>query len=129
VRNLIAAAAALLAIAGSASAAKLKLPNGDVRHTWFHVDFAAGKCVTSKATPEQFADWANSAAGHDLGMSADRISPDDVAHSYGDLAVTVHLTRNGIRQEARFFTSKEDCDLFVENERITPQQAPSGDIN
>jgi hypothetical protein len=47
----------------------------------------------------------------------------------GQIHVTIRATLNGIPNYANYFTSKDMCDDFVKNEQITPQSAPSGDIN
>ena len=63
------AAAALVAFAGSAHAEA---------HTWWYVRFADATCVLSERTPEQYVNYANSPEGHAIGLSAERIAPDDV---------------------------------------------------
>jgi hypothetical protein len=117
------AAAALVAFSGSAHAAD--------RHTWWSVRADDATCELSSFTPEQFVHYANSPEGHAVGMSAERISPDDVDKNpaTGDIRVMVHGKLNGEEKAAYFFTSKEDCDRFIKYSGKKPEQAPHDEIN
>jgi hypothetical protein len=91
-RNVLIAAASLVAFAGSASAA--------ARHTWYYVDFAEAKCVLSQLTPEQMASQTGA-----------RISPKDVTKDAdGDLTVVVHGNLDGKPYVAMLLSSKAKCE-------------------
>jgi hypothetical protein len=122
-RNVLIAAFSLVAFAGSAGAAAPK-------HTWYNVNYGAGTCGLSKQTPEQTWAILDGPAGHAMGYSVDRISPDDVVKTPdGNIHVTITGKLNGEDNHAEFFTSTDACDKFVKDEGISPGQAPSGDIN
>ncbi len=115
-RNVLIAAAALVALAGSAQAA--------ARHTWFQLHYDTATCEPSRVTPQEF----QNDTGHASGLTAERIAPDD-AVKYNDdtLEVTVRGTSNGKPVKWRFFSTKEKCNAWLIG--VTPQQAPSADIN
>jgi len=121
-RNVLIAAAALAAFAGSAEAAP--------RHVWYYVNYGSGACEKSQQTPEEMWSILAGPIGRGEGYEVGRISPDDVVKTdSGQIHVTIRATLNGIPNYANYFTSKDMCDDFVKNEQITPQSAPSGDIN
>ena len=115
------AAAALVTFAGSGDAA--------AKRKWFAVNYAHGSCMTSPWTPEEFHTM-QFAMRSSTGIDMDPIAPDDVEK---DAAGNIHVHETGSGPtgavDYNFFTSKDDCDKFVKNEGITPQQAPSSDIN
>jgi hypothetical protein len=111
-----------MAFAASASAA--------ARHTWYDVDYGAGTCEKSPATPEEFYKMSFTPTGRSLGMVVSPISPENVTKDdKGNIHVHVDATRNGDPVGADFFTAKDQCDQFVKDKNIVPEQAPSGDIN
>ena len=57
------------------------------------------------------------------------IAPDQVTKG-DEGAIHVHETGSGPNGalDFNFFTSKDQCDKFVNDERISPQQAPNSDI-
>jgi hypothetical protein len=120
-RNVLIAAAALVALAGSASAA--------AKHKWFALNYGTGSCDPVPLTPEQFFAAGNASSG-ETGTSIDRISPENVTK---DAAGNIHVHLTGSRPSGGaqwdFFTSKDECDQFVKDEGIAPEQAPSSDIN
>jgi hypothetical protein len=121
-RSALIAAAALVALAGSAEAA--------ARHTWYYVNYDAGACELSNQTPEEMLAFVAGPFGRGMGYEVGRISPDDVVKTgNGQIHVTLRTTLDGRPHNGEFFTSKAMCDDFVKNEQITPQSAPSGDIN
>jgi hypothetical protein len=127
-RDVLIAAAALVALAGPAQAAKVKMPNGSAKHTWFMLHYDTATCETSPLTPQEFQNSASGFLGHESGITAERITPDDVLkYNDGTLKVTVRGTTNGSPGKWDFFSSKEMCSAWLTG--IKPQQAPSSDIN
>ena len=47
-RNVLIAAFSLVAFAGSANAAKVKMPNGQTRHTWYQLSGRSATCEVSR---------------------------------------------------------------------------------
>jgi hypothetical protein len=127
-RNVLIAAAALVAFASSADAASVKMPNGAVRHTWFLLDYRDASCNSDPATPEQFS---NNPLNHSFGIKVDRITPEDVEKD-GDGNV-VHVKMRGTFNDNPtvwdWFTSKGACQNYINANSVGPQQAPSKDIN
>jgi hypothetical protein len=121
-RIMFTAAAALVALAGSADAATPK-------HKWFDVNYPTGTLGVSQQSPEEFYNYVFNFGGT-AGVHFDRITPDQVTK--GDKG-EIHVHMNGAKGDQivymDFFTSKDQCDAFVKDQGITPQQAPSGDIN
>jgi hypothetical protein len=113
-------AAALVALAGSAEAAP--------KHKWFIIDARNASCVTTDQTPEQFQAEAEGPEGHLQGVTAATIAPNDVTKDdAGNIRVTVRGTDQQGPVHWSFFTSREACDLAAK--AMTPEQAPTGDIN
>jgi hypothetical protein len=118
--TLLIAAAALVAFAGPANAAKVKMPNGTVRHIWYYVDFADAKCRISQYTPEEYAS----------DMDGDRIPPDHVLKDAdGNLTVRVDVKADGDTKMSVFFTSEDKCETAIKDTGLKPDQAPHSDIN
>lgn len=127
-RNVLIAAAALVALAGSAEAAKVKMPNGVVRHTWYILSGSTATCKASDHTPEEFQAMMGGVFGHAAGVTAETIGPDDVTKDpYGNIQVTVRGTHDGQPVSWLFYTSRDTCDLTAKT--LKPEQAPSGEIN
>jgi hypothetical protein len=127
-RNVLIAAAALVAFAGSANAAKVKMPNGQTRHTWYQLSGRSATCEVSAQTPEAFQLALAGVAGHLAGVTAETIGPDDVSKdAYGDVQVRVRGTHDGQPVHWDFYTSKGSCDLTAKT--MKPDQAPHEDIN
>jgi hypothetical protein len=64
------------------------------------------------------------------GIDIDPIAPDQVTKDdQGNIHVAMTGTSPQGPTEWNFFTSKAECDKFVTDNGITPQQAPEGDIN
>jgi hypothetical protein len=124
------AAAALVALAGSADAATLKMPNGAVRHTWYDVDFTKAVCESSRGTPEGRYLYLRSAEGHSSGYTVERIEPADVQKDdAGNIHVTIRESLNGDAGRSEWFSSKDACEAFIRDTGIKPDQAPHSDIN
>jgi hypothetical protein len=121
-RNVLIAAFSLVALAGSANAAAPK-------HKWFGLNYGTGSCDPMPLTPEQFYSFGNASSG-ETGTTIDRISPENVTKDASG-AIHVHLTGSRPSGGAQwdFFTSKDECDRYVKDEGIAPEQAPTGDIN
>jgi hypothetical protein len=120
-RNVLIAAAALVALAGSAEAAP--------KHKWFALNYGTGSCDPVPLTPEQFYAAGNASSG-ETGTTIDRIAPENVTKDAAG-NIHVHLTGNrpGGATQWDFFTSQDECAQYVKDEGIAPEQAPSGDIN
>ena len=98
-RNILIAAAALVAFAGSANTA--------ARHTWYNADYGTGACVLSHHTPEEIWGIIAGPFGSTMGYVTDRISPDDVVKTgNGLIHVTIRATLNGQPTNAEFLASK-----------------------
>jgi hypothetical protein len=119
-RDVLIAAAALVALAGSAEAAR--------RHQWFMLSYADGTCEAETFTPEQF--YIGSSAMAAEGTSVDRIAPENVTK---DAAGSIHVHMTGrIPAGPRvwdFFTNRDACEKFISDNGIKPEQAPHDDIN
>jgi hypothetical protein len=121
-------AAALVALAMPADAAKLKMPNGNVRHTWFMINGRTATCVAADQTPEAFQSAAEGPQGHLEGVTAETIAPGDVSKDdAGNIRVRIRGTDNGQAVSWAFYTSRDACD--IDAKAMTPEQAPTGDIN
>jgi hypothetical protein len=121
-RNVLIAAVSLVALAGSASAA--------AKHTWFDVSYGTGACEKSSLSPEGFYNMTLTSVGRSLGIVASPISPENVTKDEkGNIHVHVDAMRNGDPVGADFFTSKDQCDQFVKDQKIVPEQAAHDDIN
>jgi hypothetical protein len=100
-------AAALIALAMPAGAAKLKMPNGAVRHTWFVLDGRTATCAASDQTPEAFQSDAEGPQGHLEGVTAETIAPGDVTKDdAGNIRVRIRGTDNGQVVSWAFYTSR-----------------------
>jgi hypothetical protein len=127
-RNVLIAAGALVALAMPAEAAKLKLPNGAVRHTWFILNGRTAACVTSDQTPEAFQSAAEGPQGRLEGVTAETIAPGDVTKDDdGSIRVRIRGTDHGEVVSWAFYTSRDACD--IDAKAMTPEQAPASDIN
>jgi hypothetical protein len=68
--------------------------------------------------------------GRTRGYEVERIAPDDVVKTAkGDIHVMIRMTLNGVQNYANLFTSKDECDELVKENKLTPEQAAPGDIN
>jgi hypothetical protein len=84
--------------------------------------------VASNQTPEQLQADLEGPEGHLLGVTARTIAPGDVTKDDdGNIRVTVRGTDEQGPVHWSFYTSKAACD--IDAKAMTPQQAPSGDIN
>src|SRR5580698_3183529 len=120
-RNVLIVAFSLVAFAGSAQTVP--------KHKWFGLNYATGACEPVPLTPQQFYTFANSRSG-ETGTTIDQIGPEAVTkHSTG--TIHVHLTGNRLGGTAQwdFLTDKDECDKYVVDQGIAPEQAPAGDIN
>ncbi len=80
------ASAALVALCGLADAAKVKMPNGVVRHTWYQLSGRTATCEVSAQTPEEFQAALVGPLGHSMGVTVETIGPDDVfKDAYGNI--------------------------------------------
>jgi opacity protein-like surface antigen len=121
-------AAALVALAGSACAASVKMPNGAVKHTWFVLDYRDASCNSDPVTPEQFS---NDPLNYSFGLKVDRIAPADVEKD-GDgnvVHVKMHGTLNDNPTVWDWFTSKGACQNYINANSVGPAQAAHDDIN
>jgi hypothetical protein len=102
-RNVLIAAAALVALAMPAEAAP--------KHVWFDVNYGSGTCDKSLMTPEEFyRSMAFSPMGKAMGVVVSPISPENVTKDdKGNIHVHVDATRNGDPVASDFFTLKADC--------------------
>ena len=98
-------------------------------HSWSVVSYAYGKCETSHLTPEMV--YRNIEEGGTMhGLSAERISPDDVnKDSNGDIHVHLRVKNHGQDAGMDFFSSARACNQFVKDNNIKADQANSSDIN
>jgi hypothetical protein len=127
VGKVLIAAVSLVALAGSAEAAKVKMPNGVVRHTWFQFMANKGTCEQKSATPEEFWNYML-LNGAQMGIVIDPIKPENVdKDAAGNVHVTVTATRNGSPGHFEFFTSSDACNSYAGLHG--GYQAPSADIN
>jgi hypothetical protein len=66
----------------------------------------------------------------ETGTAINQIGPDAVTK---DAAGNIHVHMTGSRPAGvaqwDFFTSKDECEKYVKDEGISPEQAPAGDIN
>jgi hypothetical protein len=119
-RNVLIAAAALVALAGPAQAAP--------KHKWFILNYATGVCEGPKSfTPEEFYNITNAA---NAGTTVDRIGPENVdKDDHGEIHVHMTGTYASGPVSWDLFTSIEGCNVFAAINNVKPEQAPSGDIN
>jgi hypothetical protein len=98
-------------------------------HSWSVVSYAHGKCETSTVTPEMVYRMIEEGAVH--GLSADRISPNDVTKdASGVIHVRIRVqSDHGGAAWMDFFSSARGCDQFVKDNNIKADQADSSDIN
>jgi hypothetical protein len=103
--------------------------NAAAKHKWYAADYAHGSGLTSPWTPEEFRTMQY-ALRSTTGIDMNPIAPGDVEK---DDKGAVHVQETGSGPNGaldfNFFTSKDECDKFVNDERISPQQAPNSDIN
>jgi hypothetical protein len=126
-RKLMISTASIIGLASSVEAAKIKMPDGTVKHTWYQLNYDTATCEVSDKTPEEFQSFVGGPVGHSQGLTAEIITPDDVyKDAYGNVIVTVRTDKDG-KAYWRFYTSKDSCQLTAKT--LTPVQAPSGDIN
>jgi hypothetical protein len=119
-RTVLIAAAAIVALAGPADAA--------AKHKWFILNARTATCEATDQTPEAFQSAAEGPQGHLEGVTADTIAPGDVSKDAdGNIHVKIRGTDSGQVVSWAFYTSRAACDLDAK--AMTPEQAPSSDIN
>jgi hypothetical protein len=103
--------------------------NSTGHHTWFQLNYAVGKCVSSASSPEEVYKWTF-LFGSSAGIIADRVSADDVTK---DDKGVIHVRMTGKKGDVAirwdFFTTVNACEQFISDNDIKPTQADSGDIN
>jgi len=118
-----------VALAAPGLAASVPVQADAPKHTWFMLNYALGKCEFSAQSPEQFYNGF-AVLGHLAGLAFDRITPEDVGR-YADGNIHVHMTgtRDGAPVHMDFFTAIRQCEQFIVDFGIKPEQAPADDIN
>jgi hypothetical protein len=116
--------AALVALAGSAEAAKVKMPNGQTRHTWYQLSGRSAACEVSAQTPEAFQLALAGVAGHLAGVTAETIAPDETSRGSAGVSFSSGGTYCRISNGATFASgtrakatqiSARVCSIFCES--------------
>jgi hypothetical protein len=117
---------ALTVFGGSANAAKIKMPNGEVRHTWYELKYPLGECDHAPGSPQEMYKASLSWQGFVVEVIApENVTKDDT----GAIHVRVDGKQKGETVHWDFFTTRSACEKFISDNGIKPTQAPESDIN